>query len=640
LLPNPPERKEIISSIGRTILTIVVLIFVGLFFACYPLPRQIGLSFRYDLASISIIILLGSFVLLLVNGFIGGLAFTAFFLILTMLPLSGLWASGQTEPYILFGLLPYSDAQYYYLGAQRFLMGGSLSGIAAYRPIGPAAVALLLRITGGNLQATLTILTVVVGVAAAVAVLEVKKTWGPLAGALFSLLIFLFLRPFIGTLLSENLGLAYGLAGFSFLLSWSKDRQPWALFIGIFLLGIGLQIRAGAYFVLATIFFAVFFGRKNLPKHSILLLILALLLVSSVHIVISLIYTGDTVPVSSNVMDILYMLASNSDNWRDLRAVNPQAYQVQTLDTIKMIFTEFTNNPSNLVKSLGRAYGEFFTLGRKGAFGFIEGERVHTTRPSVLAGTLLLFLLSALGIIKAVSGWLKHKDMPFILILAAVLGILLSVPFLFVGDFSGMRFFATTAGFQVILPCLGLLFIENLAGRWVKIKHDGASKGYLPTARTILSVLLAVLLIGLLVNAIPTPVTQHVELVCEDGETPVQMTISRGSYITVMDDSMQASDWLPNIRESRARLSSHGLSTSFSSEFKTLSAPFSIINGVNAFNMQGIFLVLKPEELPDPSGVIRLCTRPGGLTRLDRNGFLFSQAAYESVLSHNGESVN
>ncbi len=339
-------------------------------------------------------------------------------------------------------------------------------------------------------------------------------------------------------------------------------------------------------------------------------------------------------------MDILYMLASNSDNWRDLRAVNPQAYQGQTLDTIKMIFSEFTNNPSNLVKSLGRAYGEFFTLGRKGAFGFIEGERVHTTRPSVLAGTLLLFLLSALGIVKAVTGWFKQKDLPFILMLAATLGILLSVPFLFVGDFSGMRFFAATAGFQVILPCLGFILIENFASRWVKIKHDGASNGYHLSARNILSGLLAILLIGLLVNAIRTPMSQQVEIDCEDWEKPVQMTINRGSYITILDDSMQVSDWLPNLRESRARLSSHGLSTSFSSEFKTLSAPFSIINGVNAYNMQGIFLVLEPEELPDPSGVIRLCTIPGGLTRLDRNGFLFSRAAYESVLSQENESVN
>ena len=630
LIKNLRERKTIFFFL----LTIFILLGAWAFLFYLPLPRQVGLSFRYDVTSIAVIIFLGSFLSLLIKGMWGELIFTAFFLTLSALPLSGLWASGQTEPYTLFGLLPFSDARMYYEGALRFLMGGRLTGISTFRPIAPAFLSLLLRLTDANLQAAIALQTLLGACAAAAAILYVRDVWGSWAASLFSLLVFFFWRPFIGTVLTENLGLALGLCGFLTLIAWSRTKKPQLLFLGALLLGLGLNIRAGAYFVLVSIFLVVVFFCKQLSKRSLLLFVAGVLLAWLANCMVSAIYSSKVVGFSSNVMNNLYQLVTNSDSWRELGQVYLDVDTSRTWDTLKLIAAEFFDNPLNLLEGLGRSYREFFSFGRPGAFGFIEGERVHTTRPSVLAATALLYLLSALGVARESLRWYRKKDLTSALLIMSLLGILLSAPILFSGGFSGMRFFAATMGFQIIFPCLGLLFLQENVFRWIKMPVADRTSFDQPPRLLIPSFLLILIMLGLPLNALFRSPPQMNELVCDTGETPVSMAVHHGSYVSIVTDTSPEPEYLPTIRESRARLSSHGLAPSFSSEFTQLSAPYSLVSGIDAHSNRGIILVLAPQEVPISNARVEICTRESGLPRLDKNGYLFSNEAFITAVPH------
>jgi hypothetical protein len=296
----------------------------------FPLSRQIGLSFRYDITSIVIFIFIAAYSLFMIKGISGKYFFITFFVLISALPLSGLWASGQSEPYTLMGLLPFSDASGYYYGAQSFLAGGHFSGMATYRPLSPAILSLMLRITHGNLQVMLTIQTALIALIAAISILFIKDSWGNLAGALFTLLIFFFWRPFIGTLLTENFGLAFGVFGFIFMVLWSKTRKHIDLFLGVLFLCLGLNIRAGAYFILIGILVLLLIFRKNLPKNSILVFLFGFFCAWFINSIVSLIYCGKIVGLSSNIFYNLYQLVTNSDSWKSLREMNPSVNTSKT----------------------------------------------------------------------------------------------------------------------------------------------------------------------------------------------------------------------------------------------------------------------------------------------------------------------
>ena len=377
---NNINYKSIFSSASlyATVGSGIIIFIAWLLLFQLPLPRQIGLSFRYDLTSIAIFLFVICFIPLKLDGKWGDFSFKAIFVLLTILPLSGLWASGQTEPYTLFGLIPISDAGVYYKGALRFLDGLKFTGIATFRPIAPALLSLLLRLTSGNLQIVFTIQALVTAFAATKTVLTIRDQWGALSAALFATLIYLFLRPFTGTALTESFGFAFGLLGFSQILIWSDTKKNISLFAGSFLLMTGLNIRAGTYFIIPALILAVIIFRKSLPKYALFVALCGFLLAWLSNALISLIYSGQLVGFSSNIFFNLYQLVTNSASWRDLAADIPDADFSDTLAMLRLIGETFLKKPLDLFKALSRAYGVFFSLGREGAFGFLEGERVHT----------------------------------------------------------------------------------------------------------------------------------------------------------------------------------------------------------------------------------------------------------------------
>ncbi len=597
------------------------------------LPRQIGLSFRYDLTSIAVFLYAVYFFSLRLKRKWGDYFFTGIFVVFTILPLSGLWASGQTEPYTLFGLIPISDAGVYYKGALRFLQGLPFTGIATFRPIAPALFSLLLRLTAGNLQAVFALQALITAFAAVIAILTIRDQLGALSAALFAILIYFFVRPFTGTALTESFGFAFGLLGLSQILVWSSTKKNISLFAGSFLLMTGLNIRAGAYFMLPALILVIIFYRKSLPKHALIAAIGGFLLAWFSNAFISLIYSGKLVGFSSNLFFNLYQLTTNSSSWRDLAADVPDADLSDTLGMIKLIFKAFFEEPRDLFKALSRAYSIFFSIGRDGAFGFLEGERVHSSRPSLIIASAGLFLLSLMGSLRAIIRWIKQRQLIDAIISLSLAGILLSAPILFSGNYSGMRFFAATMGFHCILPALGLHWLLEFAGRKYSYLKPPASADLTSKGNVLAVTLMLSVLILLPLNAFGLKSAAAIPIECKSGYVPVDIAFNRGSYVTILADESLPRDYLPAISASRARASSHGLATNFSSEFKTLNPPFTLVSEINRVDEKMIMLVMLPDEQPQHGQSIRLCAAPGGFSRLDANGWLFSENAHSAVLT-------
>ncbi len=120
-------------------------------------------------------------------------------------------AAERSEPFIIAGLLPFSDAASYYSDALRVTEGFRFSAFSGRRPLFPALLAVLLAVTGRNLVVSLAILGVLIGLACYLAAREMQRSIGIWPALLFLLVLFLFYRRFAGATMTENLGLPLGI---------------------------------------------------------------------------------------------------------------------------------------------------------------------------------------------------------------------------------------------------------------------------------------------------------------------------------------------------------------------------------------------------------------------------------------------
>ncbi len=237
---------------GRSLAAGLALALYGLLLSL-PIPQQLGLSVRYDFTVILIPIIGLAFLALLPAGWKGTLPGLGLVLGLFALTVSGLWTSGVSEPSILGGLMPFSDAAGYYSDARRLLEGQLFSSFSSRRPLFAGMLSALLWLTGRNLQLTIAVLVAVTGIACYLLVREVQSTHGTLAATLVMVVLFVYYRRFSGTTLTENLGFPAGALALALVWRGAGQKKRGYVFGGIFLLTLALNARAGAFFVLPVL---------------------------------------------------------------------------------------------------------------------------------------------------------------------------------------------------------------------------------------------------------------------------------------------------------------------------------------------------------------------------------------------------
>ena len=179
--------------------------------------------------------------------------------------------------------------------------------------------------TGQNLRLVNVILVIVTTIACFVASLQVQRQYGPWASTVFLLILSLFYRPFVGTLLTEHLGLALGALGFALLLGGADLRRPSLFLLGCLATALALSARAGAFFVLPllALWGARYFRRESFLSARVLagaVGTMALGVGSSVALSAAL---GRADGAFSNFSYVLYGLVAGGD-WRTALQDHPE----------------------------------------------------------------------------------------------------------------------------------------------------------------------------------------------------------------------------------------------------------------------------------------------------------------------------
>ncbi len=431
-----------------------------------------------------------------------GGAVPAFMLCVCLIVLVGMWRAGVSDTQIIGGLFPYSDAHGYYTDALRLLHGQRFSVFSSRRPLFPAFLATILDLTDLDLRVALILLTGMVVIAICFAVREVRGCRGVAAATVMLVCLFMFYRRYIGSTLTEHLGLTFGCLAFALIWRGAVATRSGPVFFGLFLLSLALNARAGTFLILPTILlWAAWLFRG--PKGSVLRTLgggtAAVLLGFGVN---SLVLHTVGIPGAaySNFSYVLYGLVFGG-NWSLALQQHPELATLAPVEQAHRVYTlaweHIRSNPLSLLAGSVRAWRAFF-LGRSGTwFSFIlylspewadlremllaDGVKALNFRRDlwvlldVSAREIWIVCLNGLLVAGSVVLWRNHRQPLALLTFAAWTGILLSVPFVPPWDADNMRAYAATIPFVISLPLTGLSYRRESTTQWVAGEQRRAS---------------------------------------------------------------------------------------------------------------------------------------------------------------------
>lgn len=534
-----------------------------------PLPRQPGLILRYDFTTAICFLLIVFFITYQLNNKIGIVA--SFFVTVSLfaLPLSGIWQSGNSEPGLISGLIPYSDAGNYYFDALRLVQGLNFTSLATRRPLFPILFSALLWFTNKNLQFSLAALVLSTAISTALVAIGLMKSEGRYTAVLFTIIIFLYYRRFIGIPLTEHLGLTFGLLALILLLFGEKQNKPLYALTSIFLYSIAFNTRPGAMFILPALVIWVGIRFRTNSYFQWKWATFALICAASGFIINHVLFklvAGNEAVLFSNFSFTFYGLASGGRGWTYIIKEHPEVINMgvkaQTREIYKLSFDLIRNNPFLMLEGFKNAWLSFFNISSKGSMlGFISGSDVYiyaaNNSPSqsfYMLGRSSIFILGIVGVIFKC----QNRKKTIFLVLALLGGIFLSVPFVPPWDADRMRAYAVTIPILAYYPAVGLQFLIQ------KIHIEKNISGSINTLIEKLTILYSCLLILIIlsypfgIKIFKTP-SKHIIQSCPEGQFAYTVTIPKGSYIYLLPDTEISKTKIPKINQNRFISSVHNL---------------------------------------------------------------------------------
>ncbi len=568
-------------------------------------PNEVGFAAGYGFTTVVVAIALLVYPAYRLPGWIGTLASLSLTLILFALPLSALWNSGISDGFIIGGLLPWSDASVYYWDARRLLEGGTFSALPPQRPLFAGILATFLGLTQQNLQVTLAILVAITAISCFFIAREVQRSHGTGAGLLVISILFLFYRRFIGKTSTETLGLTLGAVGFAILWRGARQRQINNCLLGIFLLTLALNARAGAFFILPALILwgtwsfrgSAHFSRRFLIGGSSVVLFGFILN----SILLKIIGSPEGIAFS-NFSYTLYGLIVGG-NWTQVLTDHPELNGVIEPELSRRIYglalDALRANPFGLVTGSLRAWKEF--LFGENVFSFIDNFRAN-------------FLLQILSLIALCSCYRERQEPQASLILATTIGFLVSVPFAPPWDSDGMRVYAATLPFLCVLQALGLAFMaKKMEWHWL-VQVPNQEKQ--PQALLIFGTALALLsFLGPITIKTLSHTPQFADIRCQPGMDAVYIRISPGSSINLVADDVIQKTRLPNIRLSdfKNRVNGNGIDNfdilypGITKVLTSLSSSTTLMNTFNLKDWKRFLLIVDSTRMPKESGIVGAC---------------------------------
>ena len=532
-------------AISRALLTLAIGAAVFALVLLVPVPRDIALGARYGIrwfALAAALLWAGSF---LVSRRWGEAPAFAMTMGLFGLSLAALWATGASDPSIIGGLLPWSDASAYYYDARRLGVGVPFSDFSARRPIFAGWLAVILRLTGDNLQWSLALLVAINAVACFLLARAVAGTEGDFAAAFTILILLLFYRRFSGTTLTENAGVALGALGLAILWHWASTARIAILALGVFLTTLALNARAGAFFVPPSLLLWLAWRLRPVPRKALLAVgsaVLSIGLAFGVNGALGRILAPGQGMAMSNFSYTLYGQAVGGKGWTRILEDHPELMSIAEPERSRRIYRlaieVIRQHPGLFLRGSAKALVDFVNPhGSTYLFSFIRSSNAALGR-----GLGYLFIaLVALALTVLVRG---RRESRYSLLLFATAGVLASVPFVPPIDADSMRAYAASVGVLGVVMGVGIGAIAS------RFRVPGAAAAADHGGRGILagSLLLVLLTVGATGFIVMRPKPSAVDPVpCPAPETSVSAIISPGSYLLLTSDDSERTR-VPRIR--------------------------------------------------------------------------------------------
>jgi len=176
------------------------------------------------------------------------------------------WADPPKDGFISGGLIPSSDADEWVAGGYRLLENSELSSGDQRRPLNAALHALRIFVTGGNLQDSIMLAALMAAICTLIAAIELGRTFGWIGASVFFFMSFSVIREYLPLTMTEIHGYVLGALALALLLRAASVRSLGCFFVGLALLALALNARAGPYFVLPAI---LIWGVVNLESNRI-----------------------------------------------------------------------------------------------------------------------------------------------------------------------------------------------------------------------------------------------------------------------------------------------------------------------------------------------------------------------------------
>jgi len=570
--------------------------------------RSMGLSLRTGFNLTVAICFLLLYITFRLPGQMGQLLALISTLALFAFSLSGLWAIGQTQSTIFSGIVPMFDASDYYVDALRLLAGQDFSTFSARRPLFPGLLSVVLWATDHNLMATLSVFTFITALACYATAKEIQRTHGAEIAVFVLIILFLFYRHHSGSVMSENLGLPLGALGFAFIWRGTADRRELGVVMGLFLFTLGLNARAGTFFMLPLLLLWGGWTFKTSDKKfswKFFAMGIAAIIVgfASNMLMVYLLATPSGVPFA-NFSYSLYGLASGGESWIYVFKSHPELYQLQepyqSREIYRMAFNLILERPALLIQGALYNWSMLFSNSWYSAYSFVSGENQIVR----MISQAIIFLLCALGFAR----WVRNPDDSLNgLVGIAALGILISVPFLPPTDAYRMRPYATSMIVFGLLPGMGLLLgMDTLKFRFL-------SK---PEPNSIPSNMISILTAPLLIATLAGPVAiknigeapQFQAGACEAGLDLVSMRFDPGTHFNIIRQNEPGLDWMPDFHLKRFQRNSHSLPDPAMIKWAQSIPPLTtIFYSLDFQSLEKVLVVTPTILLPDPGTLWQAC---------------------------------
>lgn len=444
------------------------------------------------------------------------------------LPLVELWCSGASPGLVIGGLLPNTDAHAYWTESSRVTEGGVFSEWGCRRPLAGSYLASIIWLTGGDIRWTVSLLAAFTAVGVSAFCWEIRRQIGWLAAALAAALFLLYYRRFIGSTMSESGGLTFGALAGALLLRGFRERHTGTTVLGVLVLSLGLNIRAGPFILLVTIPLAFGFIKRQTPRAALVAMLFTVVAGAAGFLAVfgalKFLGTKGAAPFGNHAV-VAYGVIFGGD-WTKAQVDHPELTALPERERAKRLYAiigeAIEAEPTLLFKGAWRAVSAFSPSGGYPPFLFVGHGRL---------GQWLFFGWVAGGL--ASLGLFWHRPVAA-LSLAGTLGMLCSLPFAPPWDADGMRAYAAGIPFLIITLCYSAEALRLAWNCWFRRTDAGtqtmaASPRRVLVSLTVMAVSLVVLVPLLARFALPRSPRVTIKEYTRDTEAHVRL--SAGSLL-------------------------------------------------------------------------------------------------------------